>query len=176
LLLGCWTKIAHNGAWHLWLIPRWWCSAAYSMDSYTAFGAQQSQAGQLALQKCFKEKRNYVLKRLENMGLKVEVPPSATFYIWLDLSCLPEPLNGGLTFFEELLKERSLWSQVPSSTSILHIDATYLIRPAISLFTCLSDPLYLSLSADWMAFNACSTKPELTLRKKETCTVEWVRL
>ena len=28
-----------------------------------------------ALQKCFLEKRNHVLKRLEEMGLKVEVPP-----------------------------------------------------------------------------------------------------
>lgn len=35
------------------------------------------------------------------MGLKVKVEPEATFYIWLDLSELPEPLNSGLTFFEE---------------------------------------------------------------------------
>jgi len=45
-----------------------------------------------------------VLARLEKMGLRVEVPPQATFYIWLDLSSLEPPLNSGLVFFEELLK------------------------------------------------------------------------
>lgn len=30
----------------------------------------------------------------------------ATFYIWLDLSGLEEPINNGLVFFEELLKVR----------------------------------------------------------------------
>ena len=43
------------------------------------------------------------------MGLKVPVPPTATFYIWLDLSKLDAPLNNGLTFFEELLKVWHVW-------------------------------------------------------------------
>ncbi|KAI8979224.1 pyridoxal phosphate-dependent transferase [Mycotypha africana] len=59
-----------------------------------------------ALQRHFKGKRDYVLERLERMGLKVKVPPNATFYVWLDLSQLPEPINNGLTFFEECLKEK----------------------------------------------------------------------
>ncbi|KAG8964608.1 hypothetical protein FRC03_001572 [Tulasnella sp. 419] len=42
------------------------------------------------------------------MGLKVNIPPRATFYIWLDLSGLPQPLDNGLTFFEELLKEKTI--------------------------------------------------------------------
>lgn len=41
-------------------------------------------------------KRNHVLQRLEAMGLPVHTPPTATFYIWLDLSKLPGPLNNGL--------------------------------------------------------------------------------
>lgn len=61
-------------------------------------------AMQISLQKAFRIKRDHVLKRLEEMGLPVEVPPTATFYIWLDLSRLSAPLNNGLTFFEELLK------------------------------------------------------------------------
>ena len=80
-----------------------------------------------ALQRCFLEKRNHALKRLEEIGLSVDVPPqgrylskcatpsqlivdhpTATFYIWLDLSGLPEPLNSGLTFFEECLKEKTI--------------------------------------------------------------------
>lgn len=62
----------------------------------------------LALQVHFKQKRDHVLKRLERMGLKVHVIPQATFYIWLDLEKLPDPLNNGLTFFEELLKEQTI--------------------------------------------------------------------
>jgi len=38
----------------------------------------------------------------------VHTPPTSTFYIWLDLADLPEPLNNGLTFFEELLKEKTI--------------------------------------------------------------------
>ncbi|KAG1315148.1 hypothetical protein G6F60_001094 [Rhizopus arrhizus] len=59
-----------------------------------------------ALQKHFKKKRDYVLDRLEKMGLKVHVPPNATFYVWLNVSGLPEPINAGLNFFEECLKEK----------------------------------------------------------------------
>ncbi|KAG8947947.1 hypothetical protein FRC04_010144 [Tulasnella sp. 424] len=62
----------------------------------------------IALQKHFLAKRDHVLARLEKMGICVAVPPIATFYIWLDLSCLPPPLDNGLTFFEELLKEKTI--------------------------------------------------------------------
>ncbi|KAI8370588.1 aminotransferase [Radiomyces spectabilis] len=58
------------------------------------------------LQVHFRSKRDYVLQRLEEMGLKVRVPPQATFYIWLDLSGLPSPINIGLNFFEECLQEK----------------------------------------------------------------------
>jgi len=66
------------------------------------------KAEKIALQKHFLAKRNHVLARLEKMGLPVAVPPIATFYIWLDLSHLPPPLDNGLTFFEELLKEKTI--------------------------------------------------------------------
>ncbi|EPS99039.1 hypothetical protein FOMPIDRAFT_1125403 [Fomitopsis schrenkii] len=62
----------------------------------------------LSLQKHFHVKRDHVLGRLRAMGLKVRVPPRATFYVWLDLESLPAPINNGLTFFEELLKERTI--------------------------------------------------------------------
>ena len=58
------------------------------------------------LQHHFRAKRDFVLKRLEEIGLKVEVPPVATFYIWLDLTANPNPINIGLNFFEECLKEK----------------------------------------------------------------------
>jgi aspartate/methionine/tyrosine aminotransferase len=62
----------------------------------------------IALQKHFKAKRDHVLSRLKKMGLEVKLPPTSTFYIWLDLEELPEPLNNGLTFFEEMLKEKAI--------------------------------------------------------------------
>lgn len=62
----------------------------------------------LSLQKHFKSKRDHVLKRLKAIGLPVAIPPTSTFYIWLNLEKLPAPLNNGLTFFEELLKEQTI--------------------------------------------------------------------
>lgn len=59
-----------------------------------------------ALQKHFRIKRDFVLKRLKEIGLEVRVEPQATFYIWLDLKDLPSSINAGLTFFEECLKEK----------------------------------------------------------------------
>ncbi|KAI8886053.1 PLP-dependent transferase [Backusella circina FSU 941] len=59
-----------------------------------------------SLQAHFRMKRDYVLMRLRNMGFEIRVPPNATFYIWLDLSHLPSPINIGLNFFEECLKEK----------------------------------------------------------------------
>jgi len=60
----------------------------------------------IALQRHFKAKRDHVLARLSKMGLPVKNPPTSTFYIWLDLSDLPSPLNSGLVFFEECLKQK----------------------------------------------------------------------
>jgi aspartate/methionine/tyrosine aminotransferase len=62
----------------------------------------------LALATHFKSKRDHILKRLHELGLDVNIPPLATFYIWLDVSKLPPPINNGMTFFEELLKEHTI--------------------------------------------------------------------
>ena len=64
-----------------------------------------------ALQKHFREKRDYVLKRLADIGFRQDVP-QATFYIWLDLTSLDPPLppkaniSDGLNFFTALLDEK----------------------------------------------------------------------
>jgi aspartate/methionine/tyrosine aminotransferase len=50
----------------------------------------------VALQKHFKKKRDHVLARLHDLGLDVDIPPTSTFYIWLNLEKLPPPLNNGL--------------------------------------------------------------------------------
>ena len=60
---------------------------------------QRVQQEKIALQKHFKIKRDHVLKRLRKMDLEVQVPPTSTFYIWLNLEKLPPPLNNGLVRF-----------------------------------------------------------------------------
>ncbi|OCF54854.1 hypothetical protein L486_07509 [Kwoniella mangroviensis CBS 10435] len=69
---------------------------------------ERVQQDKISLQIAFRIKRDHVLDRLEKMGLKASIPPVATFYIWLDLKGLNSPLNNGLTFFEELLKEKTI--------------------------------------------------------------------
>ncbi len=59
-----------------------------------------------AIQRCFREKRDYTLSRLRAMGIVVDAEPMGTFYVWANLSELPPPLNDGMTFFEEGLKEK----------------------------------------------------------------------
>ena len=59
-----------------------------------------------ALQTHFKSKRDYVLGRLKELGFKITNVPDSTFYIWLDLSDLPEGINDGLNFFQKCLEEK----------------------------------------------------------------------
>ena len=69
-----------------------------------------------ALQRHFKMKRDYVLKRLREIGFNAgdQAVPDSTFYIWLDLTTLDPPLakgsvidlSNGLSFFEALLQEK----------------------------------------------------------------------
>jgi aspartate/methionine/tyrosine aminotransferase len=59
----------------------------------------------LAIQKHFGKKRRYMLERLKDMSIGVDAEPAGAFYIWANLSGLPEPLNDGMNFFREGLKE-----------------------------------------------------------------------
>jgi aspartate/methionine/tyrosine aminotransferase len=58
-----------------------------------------------AIQKHFGQKRRFVLDRLKQMGLGVDAEPTGSFYVWANLSGLPKPLNDGMSFFREGLKE-----------------------------------------------------------------------
>ncbi|MCB0079095.1 MAG: pyridoxal phosphate-dependent aminotransferase [Anaerolineales bacterium] len=60
----------------------------------------------VAVQATFRQKRDYMLTRLDEMGIVVPQPPQGTFYCWADLSQLPAPLNDGMQFFEAALQER----------------------------------------------------------------------
>jgi len=54
------------------------------------------------LQDHFRKKRDFVVDRLQKIGITC-FTPEATFYIWANLSALPPPLDNGLTFFEMAL-------------------------------------------------------------------------
>jgi aspartate/methionine/tyrosine aminotransferase len=53
-----------------------------------------------AIQKCFKSKRDFTIKRLKEMNIKVEFSPMGSFYVWANLSNLPNPLNDGMELFK----------------------------------------------------------------------------
>ena len=59
----------------------------------------------VAIQSHFGRKRQYVLDRLKRMGISVDAEPAGAFYVWANLSQLPRPLNDGMSFFREGLKE-----------------------------------------------------------------------
>lgn len=59
-----------------------------------------------ALQRHFREKRDYVVGRLRSMGFRIDYVPNSTFYLWLDLRGLPEELADGLNFFQACLMEK----------------------------------------------------------------------
>nr|POE54959.1 aspartate aminotransferase [Quercus suber] len=59
-----------------------------------------------ALQKHFREKRDYLIGRLTDMGFDLAYTPDSTFYLWLDLEQLPVEINDGLNFFQACLEEK----------------------------------------------------------------------
>ncbi|KAH9816361.1 Aminotransferase class I and II [Teratosphaeria destructans] len=59
-----------------------------------------------ALQRHFRDKRDYVVGRLTEMGFVLPYVPDSTFYLWLNLEQLPDEINDGLNFFQACLKEK----------------------------------------------------------------------
>eukprot|EP01135_Chromosphaera_perkinsii_P000875 Nk52_evm38s152 gene=Nk52_evmTU38s152 len=59
-----------------------------------------------ALQDHFRKKRDYMVDSLTKAGITIEHEPQGTFYLWANLENLPYPLNDGVAFFEEALKEK----------------------------------------------------------------------
>jgi aspartate/methionine/tyrosine aminotransferase len=59
-----------------------------------------------AIQKHFGRKREFVLRRLKEMGISVDAEPAGAFYVWANLANLPKPLDDGMNLFREALKEK----------------------------------------------------------------------
>ncbi|MBN1311584.1 MAG: pyridoxal phosphate-dependent aminotransferase [Anaerolineae bacterium] len=67
---------------------------------------KHSRQETLAVQKCFRQKRAYMLERLKHMGIDADAEPAGTFYVWANLSQLPDPINNGMSLFKEGLEEK----------------------------------------------------------------------
>ncbi len=61
-----------------------------------------------SLRQVFTAKRNLMVGRLKEMGIRCVPEPEGTFYCWADVSKLPRPLNQGETFFREALTRKVL--------------------------------------------------------------------
>ena len=124
LIIDGLTKRFRLPGWRIaWIVgPKAFIKAIGSCGSYLDGGAavpfQEAaipmlqpdtvRAEMKALQTHFKAKRDFVIGRLREMGFKFDEQniPTATFYIWLDLSGLPDGLNDGLNFFQRCLEEK----------------------------------------------------------------------
>lgn len=122
LILDGLTKAFRLPGWRIcWILgPKEYINALASAGSYLDGGSNvpfQKAAVQLleptrvltemkALQKHFLMKRDYCIKRLEEVGIVLRNVPDSTFYLWLDLSRLPGKIKTALGFFQECLKEK----------------------------------------------------------------------
>ncbi|KAK1778466.1 pyridoxal phosphate-dependent transferase [Copromyces sp. CBS 386.78] len=59
-----------------------------------------------ALQRHFMDKRDFVVGRLREIGFSIRLVPDSTFYLWLNLEWLPNPISDGLNFFQACLEEK----------------------------------------------------------------------
>ncbi len=78
------------------------------MQSAAIQALEEKQADQetTALRNVFSRKRNLMLERLKEMGIKCPIDCESTFYIWGSIENLPAPLNDGMAFFHEGLKNK----------------------------------------------------------------------
>ncbi|OOF98109.1 hypothetical protein ASPCADRAFT_205366 [Aspergillus carbonarius ITEM 5010] len=128
LLIDGLTKRFRLPGWRIaWVVgPKEFVNALGSAGSYLDGGANAPfqeaavpmlepslvRAEMKALQVHFREKRDYVIGRLREIGFRIQDVPQATFYIWLDLTALDPPLpkeanlSDGLNFFNALLTEK----------------------------------------------------------------------
>ncbi len=59
-----------------------------------------------SIHETFRAKRDFLLSRLERLGVRTDRAPDGTFYVWGNVSGLPPPLNDGMGFFRAALQEK----------------------------------------------------------------------
>lgn len=67
---------------------------------------KNAEAETMAVQRHFAKKRGIALSRLKKLGITADAVPMGAFYVWANLSKLPPPLDDGMVFFRECLKEK----------------------------------------------------------------------
>jgi aspartate/methionine/tyrosine aminotransferase len=67
---------------------------------------KNAAAETLAIQKHFGKKRALLLARLKKLSISADAAPAGAFYVWANLAKLPPPLDDGMNFFRECLKEK----------------------------------------------------------------------
>src|SRR5271156_5663992 len=67
---------------------------------------ENARAETLAIQKHFTKKRSLILSGLKKLGITTDAAPAGAFYVWANLAKLPPPLDDGMNFFREGLKEK----------------------------------------------------------------------
>jgi aspartate/methionine/tyrosine aminotransferase len=69
-------------------------------------GLEHVTAETAAIQRVFSKKRELMLKGLRELGVRVDVEPEGTFYVWGSLEDLPPGLDEGPSFFRAALDQR----------------------------------------------------------------------
>ena len=59
-----------------------------------------------AIHNVFREKRDFLLSRLERIGVRFDRTPEGTFYCWGSVAGLPAPMNDGMGFFRAALERK----------------------------------------------------------------------
>jgi aspartate/methionine/tyrosine aminotransferase len=59
-----------------------------------------------AVQSTFGKKRDLLLSRLGQMGIRTDRPPGGTFYVWGNVSDLAGSMNDGMSFFRQALEHK----------------------------------------------------------------------
>ena len=67
---------------------------------------QRAKTDTDALRKVFSRKRNLMIRCLRDNGILCQAESNGTFYVWADISQLPEPINDAYVFFTEALKRK----------------------------------------------------------------------
>ncbi|HET7229681.1 MAG TPA: pyridoxal phosphate-dependent aminotransferase [Longimicrobium sp.] len=59
-----------------------------------------------AIREAFLRKRRILVDGLRQAGMRLDLEPEGTFYVWADLAGLPEPLRDGMDFFRAALEQK----------------------------------------------------------------------
>ncbi|MBI4617822.1 MAG: pyridoxal phosphate-dependent aminotransferase [Planctomycetes bacterium] len=73
-----------------------------------ALAPAQANQETRAVRQVFSEKRNLLVRRLKEMGIRFACEPEGTFYGWGSLAALPPPLDDAFAFFRRALQLKVL--------------------------------------------------------------------